>query len=505
MNARSPQVSLSAPSARGRGGTPDHVRLAAIEAAKGGSSASGDSSVAIKVKRSTRNPVDTSQLSGCGSTFYASGYDANGNKDGLVLMQTLSGVAADDGREVVACVRPGKYPVGSEVVAESRHVVDKPRGLDWERAAILPFLAVSCLWPLSEAGFGVSMDAGQTFVVTGGHGSLAPFVVAVLKAWGGKVALATTKSDGAARALGADSSVDFRKESYSETLQDFSAVVDTLGREKEGPQSLLMEAKGATYFSLQPPILKVAVEEGVLFGAGKILQYQKTVAKDNSRTYFLPNAEAMGLVSHVVALVEKESLQLGAVGTEYVGMQEYMEALAWPKDSDTGLRYGFPGKTNRSWGWLGGDSGDEELPWEDEEEEEEEEEEMEGEGASSAIGGGGEETGVGLAAPAREVVTLKSWQDLSTLVGDGGTMVFVSSRSCRACKYLAPFYRKLARREQQIVFGRVDASTTPELARKLGLTAVPSFVTFREGEVVTSTATSNKKKIEKLVEELLYE
>lgn len=61
----------------------------------------------------------------------------------------------------------------------------------------------------------------------------------------------------AARALGADSSVDFRKESYSETLQDFTAVVDTLGREKEGPQSLLNEAKGAAYFSLQPAILKV--------------------------------------------------------------------------------------------------------------------------------------------------------------------------------------------------------------------------------------------------------
>ena len=54
------------------------------------------------------------------------------------------------------------------------------------------------------------------------------------------------------------------------------------------------------------------------------------------------------------------------------------------------------------------------------------------------------------------------------------------------------------------MFGRVDASATPELARKLGLTAVPSFVTFWEGEVVTSSATSNKKKIEKLVEELVY-
>lgn len=55
-------------------------------------------------------------------------------------MQTLSGVAVDDGRAVVACVRPGKYPAGSEVVVESRHVVDKPHSLDWERAAMLPFL-----------------------------------------------------------------------------------------------------------------------------------------------------------------------------------------------------------------------------------------------------------------------------------------------------------------------------------------------------------------------------
>ncbi len=85
-------------------------------------------------------PGALAQLSNCGSTFYASGYDANGNKDGLVLMQTLAGVVVDDGREVVACAPPGKYSAGSEVVIESKHVVDKPHGLDWERAAMLPYL-----------------------------------------------------------------------------------------------------------------------------------------------------------------------------------------------------------------------------------------------------------------------------------------------------------------------------------------------------------------------------
>lgn len=84
--------------------------------------------------------------------------------------------------------------------------------------------------------------------------------------------------------------------------------------------------------------LQVAVEDGVLFGAGKILQYQKTIAKDDARTYFLPNVEAMAMVSQIAGMIASKSVQLGVVGTEYVGMQEYMEALAWPKDSETGLR-----------------------------------------------------------------------------------------------------------------------------------------------------------------------
>lgn len=78
------------------------------------------------------------QLAGCGSTFYASGYE-DGNNDGLVLMQTLSGVT-QDGQEVIAVVAPGKFSAGSSVLVEARHLVDKPKGLDWERAAMLPFL-----------------------------------------------------------------------------------------------------------------------------------------------------------------------------------------------------------------------------------------------------------------------------------------------------------------------------------------------------------------------------
>lgn len=56
--------------------------------------------------------------------------------------------------------------------------------------------AVNCLCPLLAMGYSESTARGKTFVVTGGHGSLAPFVVQILKAWGGSVCCVTTRSEG---------------------------------------------------------------------------------------------------------------------------------------------------------------------------------------------------------------------------------------------------------------------------------------------------------------------
>lgn len=106
----------------------------------------GSRTVQVTVKKSARNPVDTLQLAAFGSVFYASGYTEDANSDGWVMMQSVSGVVEgegeDDGgrqQEIVAVVAPGKYPAGSSVMVEARHLVAKPESLDWERAAVLPF------------------------------------------------------------------------------------------------------------------------------------------------------------------------------------------------------------------------------------------------------------------------------------------------------------------------------------------------------------------------------
>lgn len=96
-------------------------------------------------------------------------------------------------------------------------------------------------------------------------------------------------------------------------------------------------------------------------------------------------------------------------------------------------RFGFPGKTNRSWGWLGGDVDDDPFPWEDEDEEEDEEE-GEDDVVQHAMAGGDGQPAVSTG----EVVGVKSREDLRALTEEGETILFVSSRSCRACKYLTP-------------------------------------------------------------------
>lgn len=105
-------------------------------------------------------------------------------------------------------------------------------------------------------------------------------------------------------------------------------------------------------------------------------------------------------------------------------------------DADTiraryAARFGFPGKTNRSWGWLGGNVDDDPFPWEDEDEDEEEEEY---EVVQQAMA---EEDGQP-AVPTGEVVGVRSREDLQALTEEGATILFVSSKSCRACKYLTP-------------------------------------------------------------------
>jgi hypothetical protein len=100
------------------------------------------------------------------------------------------------------------------------------------------------------------------------------------------------------------------------------------------------------------------LEIGVIFGGSKLLSCRSLLQSSNKLSadcsYWLPNSASMANVSTIAQMIDSTSndtvkkwkASIGTSGSSgMVSMQEYLEALAWPKDSDTGLRYGFPGTT----------------------------------------------------------------------------------------------------------------------------------------------------------------
>jgi len=80
-------------------------------------------------------------------------------------------------------------------------------------------------------------------------------------------------------------------------------------------------------------------------------------------------------------------------------------------------------------------------------------------------------------------------------------VLFLSSSSCRTCKYLTPKYTQLSiRRNDGVVFAKANAfgKKGKELSKVLGVNAVPAFVLFRDGQVYGKTITLTKLPSKKL-------
>jgi hypothetical protein len=100
-------------------------------------------------------------------------------------------------------------------------------------------------------------------------------------------------------------------------------------------------------------IVKHMNTTGVIFGGSKLLSYRSLLQSSSNPSadcsYWLPNTASMSIVSSIAQMIDNsDDLQkwkscLSTSTNGMVSMQEYLCALAWPKDSDTGLRYGFPG------------------------------------------------------------------------------------------------------------------------------------------------------------------
>lgn len=84
----------------------------------------------------------------------------------------------------------------------------------------------------------------------------------------------------------------------------------------------------------------------------------------------------------------------------------------------------------------------------------------------------------------RMVSAITSNEQFTDAISNGTTLVDFFAEWCGPCKMISPVLDKLEPQYESIKFVKVDIDNLSDIAKKYEITAVPSFVFFKDGEVV---------------------
>ena len=263
-----------------------------------------------------------------------------------ISLHVLAGRTTDGNQPVVAFVGPegAASKQGAKVQVSQSTVVARPSSLTLEDATIYPFHAVSLLPPLMKAGIqngeGSSGPASSKVCIVTGCGASAVFAIQVLKAWGCRVVGCSRRNMDLLRQAGAEAVVDSSKESFSERVPSYAAVVDTVGTDVEAVASNLEKYKNAVYVSTMPATLRKMQAQGLLGGASlfsSIFFGTSDVATTN--IHWIPEKAGLEVIQYVFKLVEAKALSVSHAPPTGA---DYMDGVLWPRDAETNARFGFP-------------------------------------------------------------------------------------------------------------------------------------------------------------------
>jgi NADPH:quinone reductase-like Zn-dependent oxidoreductase len=110
--------------------------------------------------------------------------------------------------------------------------VAKPGNATFDEAGAVPVAALTALQAIRDKG---SLQPGQKVLVNGASGGVGTFAVQIAKAFGGDVtAVCSTRNVEQARSLGADRVVDYTREDFTRSGEQFDLMLDVAGSRSWG-------------------------------------------------------------------------------------------------------------------------------------------------------------------------------------------------------------------------------------------------------------------------------
>jgi len=89
----------------------------------------------------------------------------------------------------------------------------------------------------------------------------------------------------------------------------------------------------------------------------------------------------------------------------------------------------------------------------------------------------------------------------AALNGNKLVVIDFTASWCGPCRAIAPLYEALSEEIDNVVFVKIDVDENPETAAKFSVSAMPTFVFVKGGEVVDRLMGANPNRLRELIEE----
>ena len=145
--------------------------------------------------------------------------------------------------------------------ADENHFALKPANLSFEEAAAVPVAALTALQCLRDKG---QVKPGQKVLINGASGGVGTFAVQIAKYFGAEVtAVCSTRHLELARSIGADHVIDYTKEDFTKSGQQYELIVAANGYHSLPDYRRALSPSGA-YIALGGSLTQVF--QGMLLG-----------------------------------------------------------------------------------------------------------------------------------------------------------------------------------------------------------------------------------------------